>query len=140
MFYSEGGFFKAHIYFPKEYPLRPPKMKFITDIWHPNSKITILVTLSTQVFLTAFSLSLLLNNLENNFLIHLFLKQLWEERTCFSFSNNLLRSKTISLFLLFTPCSHPVYSLHWFPLFLSVTKCLILLGFSISIIYSLFYS
>ncbi|KAH7959646.1 hypothetical protein HPB49_012698 [Dermacentor silvarum] len=33
---SEGGFFKAHLYFPKEYPLRPPKMKFITEIWHPN--------------------------------------------------------------------------------------------------------
>ncbi|XP_042907899.1 ubiquitin-conjugating enzyme E2 G1 [Parasteatoda tepidariorum] len=32
----EGGFFKAHLYFPKEYPLRPPKMKFITEIWHPN--------------------------------------------------------------------------------------------------------
>lgn len=32
----EGGFFKAHLQFPKEYPLRPPKMKFITEIWHPN--------------------------------------------------------------------------------------------------------
>jgi len=32
----EGGFFKAHLIFPKEYPLRPPKMKFISDIWHPN--------------------------------------------------------------------------------------------------------
>jgi len=32
----EGGFFKAHLIFPKEYPLRPPKMKFITDVWHPN--------------------------------------------------------------------------------------------------------
>lgn len=36
--YSEGGFFKAHLNFPKEYPLRPPKMKFVTEIWHPNSK------------------------------------------------------------------------------------------------------
>jgi hypothetical protein len=53
---AEGGFFKgklkivneiknnfkvknsilAHMYFPKEYPLRPPKMKFVTEIWHPN--------------------------------------------------------------------------------------------------------
>ncbi|CAD7092489.1 unnamed protein product [Hermetia illucens] len=32
----EGGFFKAHLYFPKEYPLRPPRMKFVTEIWHPN--------------------------------------------------------------------------------------------------------
>jgi len=37
-FYSEGGFFKAHVNFPIEYPLRPPKMKFVTEIWHPNSK------------------------------------------------------------------------------------------------------
>lgn len=36
--HSEGGVFKAHLTFPKDYPLRPPKMKFITDIWHPNGK------------------------------------------------------------------------------------------------------
>ena len=35
---SEGGFFKAHLIFPKDYPLRPPKMKFITEVWHPNGK------------------------------------------------------------------------------------------------------
>ncbi|XP_030624538.1 ubiquitin-conjugating enzyme E2G 1b isoform X2 [Chanos chanos] len=32
----EGGFFKAHLNFPHDYPLRPPKMRFITEIWHPN--------------------------------------------------------------------------------------------------------
>jgi len=32
----EGGFFKAQLTFPKDYPLRPPKMRFITKIWHPN--------------------------------------------------------------------------------------------------------
>ncbi|TMS03400.1 Ubiquitin-conjugating enzyme E2 G1 [Larimichthys crocea] len=32
----EGGFFKAYLTFPYDYPLRPPKMKFITEIWHPN--------------------------------------------------------------------------------------------------------
>jgi ubiquitin-conjugating enzyme E2 G1 len=32
----EGGFFKAHLNFPKEYPQRPPKMKFISEMWHPN--------------------------------------------------------------------------------------------------------
>jgi len=37
-FYSEGGFFKAHLTFPIEYPLKPPKMKFISEIWHSNSK------------------------------------------------------------------------------------------------------
>lgn len=35
---SEGGFFKANLTFPHDYPLRPPKMKFITEIWHPNGK------------------------------------------------------------------------------------------------------
>ncbi|XP_069789432.1 ubiquitin-conjugating enzyme E2G 1b isoform X2 [Narcine bancroftii] len=32
----EGGFFKAHLTFPNDYPSRPPKMNFITEIWHPN--------------------------------------------------------------------------------------------------------
>ncbi|XP_046578905.1 ubiquitin-conjugating enzyme E2 G1-like [Haliotis rubra] len=32
----EGGFFKAHLLFPKEYPHRPPKMKFVSEVWHPN--------------------------------------------------------------------------------------------------------
>ena len=36
MLHSEGGYFRAHLTFPKEYPQRPPKMKFVTDIWHPN--------------------------------------------------------------------------------------------------------
>ncbi|KAJ3181104.1 ubiquitin-conjugating enzyme E2 G1 [Gaertneriomyces sp. JEL0708] len=32
----EGGFFKARLSFPTSYPQMPPKMKFISDIWHPN--------------------------------------------------------------------------------------------------------
>ncbi|TFY50209.1 hypothetical protein EVG20_g11655 [Dentipellis fragilis] len=32
----EGGFFKARLTFPSEFPLRPPKMRFITPMWHPN--------------------------------------------------------------------------------------------------------
>ena len=32
----EGGIFKAHLTFPTNYPQRPPKMKFISEIWHPN--------------------------------------------------------------------------------------------------------
>jgi len=32
----EGGFFKARLKFPPEYPLLPPKMTFITEMWHPN--------------------------------------------------------------------------------------------------------
>lgn len=34
--FYEGGFFKAHLIFPKEYPQKPPKMKFISEMWHPN--------------------------------------------------------------------------------------------------------
>ncbi|KAI9299132.1 ubiquitin conjugating enzyme [Neoconidiobolus thromboides FSU 785] len=32
----EGGFFKAHLSFPTNYPQMPPSMKFITEMWHPN--------------------------------------------------------------------------------------------------------
>jgi len=32
----EGGVFKALMNFPDEYPNAPPKMKFISDMWHPN--------------------------------------------------------------------------------------------------------
>ncbi|KAH8977194.1 ubiquitin-conjugating enzyme [Lactarius hatsudake] len=34
--FSEGGFFKARLTFPPEFPLLPPKMRFITPMWHPN--------------------------------------------------------------------------------------------------------
>ncbi|CAJ0952505.1 unnamed protein product, partial [Mesorhabditis belari] len=34
--YYEGGFFKATLEFPKDYPQRPPKMRFVSQIWHPN--------------------------------------------------------------------------------------------------------
>eukprot|EP00033_Pygsuia_biforma_P000979 GCRY01001122.1.p1 GENE.GCRY01001122.1~~GCRY01001122.1.p1 ORF type:complete len:166 (-),score=19.16 GCRY01001122.1:169-666(-) len=32
----EGGFFNAIMEFPKEYPNRPPKMTFTSEMWHPN--------------------------------------------------------------------------------------------------------
>mmetsp|Transcript_6815 Transcript_6815/g.9942 ORF Transcript_6815/g.9942 Transcript_6815/m.9942 type:complete len:168 (-) Transcript_6815:774-1277(-) len=32
----EGGFFRAELSFPSNYPSQPPKMKFKSDIWHPN--------------------------------------------------------------------------------------------------------
>lgn len=32
----EGGFLRAELIFPPEYPLMPPKMKFLTPMWHPN--------------------------------------------------------------------------------------------------------
>lgn len=32
----EGGVFDIDIVIPKQYPFEPPKMTFITKIWHPN--------------------------------------------------------------------------------------------------------
>jgi len=32
----EGGFFQAEMVFPKDYPNHPPKLKFISEFWHPN--------------------------------------------------------------------------------------------------------
>lgn len=32
----EGGTFKIDVKIPNEYPFRPPTMKFITRVWHPN--------------------------------------------------------------------------------------------------------
>ncbi|KAI8281725.1 Ubiquitin-conjugating enzyme E2-18 kDa [Colletotrichum sp. SAR11_240] len=33
----EGGVFPAELKFPKDYPLAPPTMKFLVDMWHPNT-------------------------------------------------------------------------------------------------------
>ena len=32
----EGGFFKARLKFPKDFPNMPPEMTFTSDMWHPN--------------------------------------------------------------------------------------------------------
>jgi ubiquitin-conjugating enzyme (huntingtin interacting protein 2) len=32
----EGGVFEVDIQIPKQYPFEPPKMKFLTKVWHPN--------------------------------------------------------------------------------------------------------
>ena len=35
----EGGTFKLFLEFNEEYPVKPPLVKFITEMFHPNSKI-----------------------------------------------------------------------------------------------------
>ena len=32
----EGGVFVTELIFPIDYPLSPPKMKFVSDMFHPN--------------------------------------------------------------------------------------------------------
>ncbi|KAL9541840.1 Ubiquitin-conjugating enzyme E2 14 [Mucor bainieri] len=32
----EGGFFKAKLCFPRSYPIDPPTMTFLTEMYHPN--------------------------------------------------------------------------------------------------------
>lgn len=51
LIFSEGGFFKAILTFPRDYPLKPPKMKFATEIWHPNGKSKHLRTSSSLCIL-----------------------------------------------------------------------------------------
>lgn len=33
----EGGTFKLSLEFTEDYPVKPPNVKFITDMFHPNS-------------------------------------------------------------------------------------------------------
>lgn len=35
----EGGTFKLQLEFTDEYPNKPPKVKFLTKMFHPNSKL-----------------------------------------------------------------------------------------------------
>lgn len=37
----EGGIFPAELKFPKDYPLMPPTMRFLTDLWHPNGEFAL---------------------------------------------------------------------------------------------------
>jgi len=34
--YYEGGVFQLSLHFPKDYPMSPPELKFVSDFWHPN--------------------------------------------------------------------------------------------------------
>lgn len=37
--HSEGGFFNAKLTFPPDYPNKPPKCRFTSEMWHPNGEI-----------------------------------------------------------------------------------------------------
>jgi len=39
----EGGVFPAELKFPKDYPLAPPSMRFLGEVWHPNGTLSYLV-------------------------------------------------------------------------------------------------
>jgi ubiquitin-conjugating enzyme E2 A len=39
----EGGTFKLTLTFTEEYPNRPPKVKFITKMFHPNSRLVLVL-------------------------------------------------------------------------------------------------
>jgi len=34
--YKKGGKFKLELFLPEEYPMSPPKVRFLTKIYHPN--------------------------------------------------------------------------------------------------------
>ena len=34
----DGGVFVTELIFPTDYPLSPPKMKFLSDMFHPNGQ------------------------------------------------------------------------------------------------------
>jgi ubiquitin-conjugating enzyme E2 G2 len=48
----EGGIFPAELKFPKDYPLNPPKMKFLGEIWHPNGTDCALLLRTENMALT----------------------------------------------------------------------------------------
>lgn len=35
-FFMIGGSFSLEMYLPEEYPMSPPKVRFITRVYHPN--------------------------------------------------------------------------------------------------------
>lgn len=32
----ESGLFRAELAFPRDYPVMPPRMRFVSEMWHPN--------------------------------------------------------------------------------------------------------
>ena len=36
LMYPQGGIFKLELFLPDDYPMTPPKIRFLTKIYHPN--------------------------------------------------------------------------------------------------------
>jgi len=47
----DGGLFLAELKFPRDYPLNPPKMRFTSSMWHPNSMLSCTAQDSNAEFL-----------------------------------------------------------------------------------------
>lgn len=57
----EGGHYTVDIKIPNEYPFRPPVMKFVTKVWHPNiSSQTVSLLSSCKVNMPLIDLLLML--------------------------------------------------------------------------------
>ena len=65
----EGGLWRVDISLPKNYPFEPPKMKFITPLWHPNisSQTGAICEQFSHRQLACFFLSLCLSLATHNF-------------------------------------------------------------------------
>ncbi|XP_030374689.1 ubiquitin-conjugating enzyme E2 H [Scaptodrosophila lebanonensis] len=63
----EGGVWTVNVAMPQEYPLKPPRLRFLTKIWHPNIESTTgLVCMN--VFKEAWSTTYDLMNIFDTFL------------------------------------------------------------------------
>lgn len=49
----EDGVFAAELKFPNDYPLSPPTMKFLGEMWHPNSRFPKFTNLAATMAKTA---------------------------------------------------------------------------------------
>ena len=43
-----GGIYQIRIQFPDQYPEKPPRVRFITEMFHPNSESSCAVTAGTH--------------------------------------------------------------------------------------------
>lgn len=39
----EGGIYSAKLVFPEDFPYKPPKMTFTSEMFHPNSKNNVII-------------------------------------------------------------------------------------------------